>query len=383
MPRPPGTNPSLAGIPPSIYNALAHRLASHQGEVYPFHVGDTWLEPPPGCRVEDFTVATHPGMHRYAPVQGLSGLITAICERQTRRMGIPVERGEVLITAGATGGLGAVVGGILAPGDEVLILAPYWPLIAGIVHSFHGVPVAVPYFGSVRSPEEAVAALAARKTDRTVALYLNTPHNPTGRVIPRDQLEALVAWARANDLWILADEVYEDYAYTSVHTYTRPLAPERTFSVHSFSKAWGMAGNRTGYVIGPAPVMEAIRKVSTHTFYSAPTVAQLVGERAMRGAIDDWVVEARELYQDAGKRAARMLGEPDPDGGTFLFLDVAAALDETGLAGFLERCVDRGLFIAPGPSFGPYAHHVRLCFTCSPPDVTERGVEVLARLLAR
>jgi DNA-binding transcriptional MocR family regulator len=80
---------------------------------------------------------------------------------------------------------------------------------------------------------------------------------------------------------------------------------------------------------------------------------------------------------------AARLGLPTPQGSTFLFLDVAPHLDETGLGGFLERCVDRGLYLAPGPSFGPYPPHVRLCFTAAPPDAIERGVEALAPLLGR
>ena len=252
MPRHPVLSPSLDAITGSVYSALAHRLDAHQGESYPFHVGDTWMEPAEGCRMEDLSVAEWPGMHRYARVQGLPALIDAIVDWQRDRTGMAVGPDEVLVTAGATGGLGAVVGAMVAPDEEVLILAPYWPLIAGIVRSFHGKPVAVPFFGEVDGPEAAVEAVRARQTDRTVALYMNTPHNPTGRVIPRAWLEALCSWAASEGLWILADEVYEHHSFVASHTYTRPLAPERTFSVHSFSKAFGMAGNRCGYVMGPA-----------------------------------------------------------------------------------------------------------------------------------
>ena len=84
-----------------------------------------------------------------------------------------------------------------------------------------------------------------------------------------------------------------------------------------------------------------------------------------------------------GQTRGPSLGVPPPQGSTFLFLDIAQHLDERGLDGFLEDCVDRGLFVAPGPSFGPYPTSVRLCFTAAPPDVVERGVEVLAGLLGR
>lgn len=383
MPRYPGFSPAVAGIPGSVYSALAHRLSTFEGETYPLHVGDTWLEPPEGCRMEDLKTAEYPGLHRYTPPHGLPALVEAVAARVAERTGVPTAAADVLMAAGATGALGAVAGALLAPGDEVLILAPYWPLISGIVRSFHARPVPVPYLGEVAGPEAAMAAVAARRTPATVALYLNTPNNPSGRVIPRAELEALAEWARGEGLWLISDEVYEDYCYRGEHAYLRALAPERTFSAYSFSKAYGMAGNRIGYAVGPAAAMDEVRKVSTHTFYSAPTAGQVAALRLFEGRGEPWLAETRERYRELGEAAARRLGLEPPAGSTFLFLDVADRLDQRGLPGFLEDCVERGLFLAPGPSFGPYPTHVRLCFTAAEPAVTMRGVEVLAGLLGR
>jgi len=376
-------SPSVQDIAGAVYSTLAHRLATHRGEIYPLHVGDTWMEPPEGCRMEDLRVAEYPGMHRYAAPQGMPALLDAIVERVRQRTGVPTERDNVLVTTGATGGLGAVAGAILAPGDEVLLLAPHWPLITGIVQSFHGVPVDVPFLGVADSPETAVEIVRERLTARTVALYLNTPNNPSGQLIPRSWIEALVDWAVREDLWIIADEVYEDYVYEGEHTYCRPLAPERTLASHSFSKAYGMAGNRCGYVVGPPEAVEQLKKIGLHSFYSTPTASQIAALRVLSGPGDAWVAQAREQYRETGRRVAERLGLPAPLGSTFLFFDAAPFLDETGLGGFLERCVDRGLFLAPGSSFGPYPTHVRLCFTAAPPEVIGRGAEALAPLMGR
>ena len=384
MPRAPRFSPSVGGIESNVYSALAHRLATFQGEVYPLHVGDTWMEPPPGCRMEDFRVAEHPGMHRYAPPQGLPQLLTAIADRVTRRSGVPTTPENILVATGATGALGAVAGAILTPGDEVLILAPHWPLISGIVRSFHGVPVDVPFFGAVDSPETAVDALRGLLTPRTVALYINTPSNPTGRTVPRAWLKALIAWAQRENLWLISDDVYEDYVYSGEpHTYVRALAPDRTFAAHSFSKAYGMAGNRCGYVLAPTWALPELKKIGLHSFYSTPTAAQLAAIQVLGEPGEQWIAHARPLYQEAGTAAAARLGEPPPEGSSFLFLDVAPVLDGRGLGGFLEDCVERGLFVAPGPSFGPYPTHVRVCFTAAAPEVVARGVDVLAELLGR
>ena len=381
MPRHPQVASNIAAMAGSVYTALAHRLASHPGEIYPLHVGDTWMEPAEGCRMQDLTVEDHPGMHRYASPQGMDRLLAGIADKMEAATGVPTAPENVLVAAGATGALGAVAGAILEPGDEVLILAPHWPLIAGIVRSFHGTASSIPFIGEADSAESAVEIVDERLSERTVAIYWNTPNNPTGRVIPGAWVEALVDWARRRDLWIIADEVYEEYVYEGEHRYTRPLAPERTFSTHSFSKSYGMAGNRCGWVVAPADVTLELRKVSTHTFYSTPTAAQIAAIRTLEGRADAWLQDARAKYEELGRMAAEALGQPAPQGSAFLFLDVADRLDERGLEGFLEDCVDQGLFLAPGPSFGPYPHHVRLCFTAAPPDVVRRGIQVLVGLL--
>jgi aspartate/methionine/tyrosine aminotransferase len=382
MPRSPNVASNIVAMTDSVYSALAHRLATFDGEVYPFHVGDTWKEPADGCRMQDLTVDVFPGMHRYAPPQGLAQLLGGIADRTVERTGVPTAPENVLVATGATGGLCAVAGAILEPDDEVLILSPYWPLISGIVRSFHGMPVDVPFIGEAESPESSIEIVERYRTDRSVALYLNTPNNPSGRVLPRSWIEALVAWAERHSLWIIADEVYEEYVYGGEHVYTRPLAPELTFSTHSFSKSYGMAGNRCGYIVGPTSVMPELSKVGTHTYYSTPTASQLAAIRALEGQADEWLKTTQAQYAEVGRDAARILGVAEPEGSAFLFLDVAPQLDERGLQGFLEDCVDRGLLLAPGPSFGPYPTHARLCFTASEPEITRRGLSVLAEILS-
>lgn len=379
MPRPPNASPAAAAIKGSVYSSLLHKLATHKGEVYPLHVGDTWKLPPEGCRIGNLKSTDHKGLNQYTAPQGMPALVDAVLERAAAEG--PTERSQVVITGGATAGLAAAVGAIVSPGDDVLILAPHWPLIDGIVRMFGGRPVTVPFLGAVDSPEFAVAAVRASATPKTVALYINTPNNPTGRVIPRAWLEALAELARKQNLWLLFDEVYEDYQYEGVHTPGRALAPERAFGVHSFSKAYGMAGNRCGWIVGPAPSMSEVLKLHTHTTYSAPTASQLVALRVLQGAGVAWLKEAREDYRQAGRGAAAILSVPEPEGSTFLFLDVSKRLGEGGLMKFLEACADEGLFLAPGPSFGPYPTHVRVCYTAARPEIVMRGVEILARKL--
>lgn len=376
-------SPASRRLQGSVYSRFAARLATHDGPVFPLHIGDTWMEPAVGCRSEDQQVAVHSGLHRYSPVRGRASLVDGLCAEVVRMSGATTAPENVLVSAGGTGGLAAVVGAIVRPGAKVVVLAPHWPLIAGMVTAFGATPVVVPFFDQATDAASAAAILEAAIDADTVAVYWNTPSNPAGLNVPADWLRALVAVARAHDLWILADEVYEHYVYEGVHTPTRPLAPERTVSIHSFSKSYGMAGSRVGYVVGPTDLIEHAQRVSTHTFYSAPTAGQTAALAALGPAGREWVERARELYGALGRHAADRLGVPRPQGSTFLFVDVADALDEHGLEGLLERAVQRGLLVAPGPSFGPYPTHVRVCFTSAAPDRVRTGIDVLAELLGR
>ncbi|MGA7992784.1 MAG: pyridoxal phosphate-dependent aminotransferase [Thermoanaerobaculia bacterium] len=382
MPRPPGISPAAAALRGSPYSSLLGRMATHRGEVFPLHVGDTWREAPAGCRPEELPAGL-PGINRYTDVWGLPELRDAIAARTTEDTGRPVSRSNVLVTGGATAGLMAAVAALVAPGEEVLLLGPRWPLIEGHVHLAGATPVEVPLFLGDLSPAAAVAAVRAHATVRTAALYLNTPSNPTGRVLPEETVDALAGFAREASLWLLADEVYELYAYAGVHRPAYAAAPERTVAAHSLSKAWGLAGARCGWLVGPEAALVEIVKIGAHTIYSAPTASQHAALRILAGGGDAWVAEARAEYAATGREAARRLGVPAPEGGTFLFVDVADALDTRGLMGLLEDVADEGLFLAPGPSFGPYPTHVRLCYTAVPPDAALRGVDILRRFLGR
>jgi len=383
MPRSPGFAPAALEIPGAIFSRLAHRIAERGADVFPLHVGDTWMEPFEGGRMEALRVEEHPGMHRYGDTQGHPRLVDALVQKLHERNRLPVERSGVLVTAGATGGLGAAIGMLAAPGEEVLVTAPFWPLIRGIVQAFRAAPVEVPIYDRAETPAEAVRALEARTGPRTVALYLSTPSNPTARVLGGDVLEAIAAFARRHELWILSDEVYEDYVYAGEHLSIGRFAPERTLSVFSFSKAYGMAGNRCGYLAGPPDAIAQARKLSTHTCYHAPTASQLAAWRALEGGAD-WIARARTLYREAGDDAAAVLGLPRPAGSCFLFLDVASRLGDGGLDAFLEGCLDDGIVLAPGGSCGrDYATWVRLCFTAAEPARVAQAVRLLAKRVGR
>lgn len=385
MARYPDPSPTAATLSDSVYSSLAEKARSRPGRVFALQVGDTWLEPPPFARAEAQRSADHPRLHNYSPVQGEPALLDAVQARLRSRFGERVERDAIQVMVGATCGLSVVVDAILDPGDEVLVLAPFWPLIRGIVASRGAVPVEVPFFDRIGSrgfdPEAAVAKAIGK---RTAALYLNTPNNPTGRVLPEEVVAALAGLARRHGLWVISDDVYEELCYLEPPPpiWTRPGLRERTFANHSFSKCYAMAGARVGYTHGPPGPMQAVRGVQTFKTYGAPKPFQLAAARALTEG-DAWLAETRARYAESGKRAATALGLPPPQAGSFLFFDAAPHFRSgEALPGFLERCMEAGVLITPGAAAGAaYQTWVRLCYTAVPPEDLDEAMSRLRGVL--
>lgn len=385
MPRLPHGNPAIASLNRSVFSSLESRLAAHDGPVFPLHVGDTYLRPPPGAWLEEQTFARAPELNRYTSPKGSRELIAAACATRSARDGYEVEPANVLPVVGATGGLAAAVRALLAPGQEILLPGPHWPLIRGMSVAHGLVPVTVPFYDRATDAASARALLEGAITPATGAIYLNSPNNPSGLVLGAEALGAVVELAIAHDLWILVDEVYESLAFVdSVPRLTDfPEARERTVFVHSFSKAFGMAGFRVGYAVADPAVIERLEKLTTYLVYSVPSGGQRAAAQALLHG-DAWLAETRAAYRRTGAAAARRLGVSEPAGGTFLFFDAAAALDDRGMMGFLEDCLGDGLLVAPGSIFGAdYATYVRVCFTSIAPDGVATGIEILARRLGR
>ena len=385
MSRLPDGNPAIATLQSSVFTKLAPRLREHRGPIYPLHIGDTYLEPPAGCHLADQTEKIEPGIHQYASPRGRQTLIEAIVERRNGRPGEAVSPEEVLITTGVTGALTAIVRALLSPGQEIILVAPYWPLIRGISVS-HGVRfVEVPLYDRIETAEGARQALEEVVTPNTAAIYVNWPNNPSGRIPSVPVVDTIVEFAERHDLWIISDEVYEELVFEGpAPTLTMyPEARDRVIRTFSFSKAYGMAGNRVGYLIAPKGAVDRIVQLTTYLVYSVSTGGQRSAEMALKHG-DPWLIDARGRYEKAGRAAALRLGLGVPQGGTFLFVDVSEHLDERGTLGFLEGVIDDGLVLAPGEIFGAaYANFVRLCFTCVPPEEVATGVEILAKHLGR
>jgi N-succinyldiaminopimelate aminotransferase len=385
MPRHPRIAASSTGLSDRVYSTLAERAKRLPGPVYPLHVGDTWLEPLPSARAEAQRAAEHPRLHNYAAVQGEPVLLDAIRRRIARRHGVEVDRECIQVMPGATTGLAVAIAALLDPGDEVVIPSPFWPLIRGIAQSRGCVPVEVPFFTPLAEPgfdpEEALERVV---TPRTAALYVNTPHNPTGSVLSAEALAAVARVAVRHDLWVIADEAYEDLVYgpTPLPLWRIPELRDRTVAMHTLSKSYALAGARVGYAHGPPDAMQAIRGAQTYLAYCAAKPMELAAARALDEG-DAWLEETRRLYAEGAATVGGALGIPAPTAGTFAFFDAAPHFRSgEQLPGFLERCLEAGVLLTPGIAVGrDFGSWVRLCFTAVAPADLRDALDRLARVM--
>jgi N-succinyldiaminopimelate aminotransferase len=366
--------PLLGGV----FSDLESRARSYDGPLYPLHYGDTWLSPP----TEVFEELPGDGLYKYASPCGDERFLCAAIEAMASKVGVRRQPEEVVAVSGATAGIRDAVQALVAPGDEVILPSPFWPLIRGTVWARGARPVEVPFFTRLDDADfDPEGALEAAVTSRCRLIYLNTPHNPTGRVLPGEVLSGVAKVAARHDLWVLADEVYDEVYFSEApppRTWSRPDLIERTVAVHSMSKAYAMAGARVGWAHGPKEAMEAIRAVHTYQDFGPAKPEQLRAARVL-GAGDAWMRRTRALYADAGRIASEALGIPAIQGGTFAFAPAPGDCDE-----FLKRSADKGVLLTPGRVCGEdYTDWFRLSFTVVPPPELEKALQIIDLFLRR
>lgn len=363
----------LPEIPPSPLIAVEQLLRSfgHESPV-PLHQGKTVFEPAARPRVwrrEEFGIAAH----EHAPPAGVPALRRAIAEQVGARRGTPVAPEQVIVTNGATHGVATVLNAVLRPGDEVLVLSPQWLFATGLIRAAGGVPREVPVFLELCQDEEFdfIAAIERAVGPRSRAVYFNNPNNPTGFRLAEPAVAALVELAERHDLWLIADNAYENYDFSPdgfVDTATVGRAAERTFSVHSCSKTYAMPGARVGYLVAPPGCTQVLTKWALHSVYSVATATQFAAFEALAGSADE-LAERRELAADAWQLVDDALEIPHTavTGGLYTFLDLRALADP---GDFVRRCAEAGVALAPGRAFGEHcAGWARICFTAAGPEL--------------
>ncbi|SOC55137.1 succinyldiaminopimelate aminotransferase apoenzyme [Ornithinimicrobium cerasi] len=332
------------------------------------------------------------GLNQYAPARGLPVLREAVAEHQRRFYGIPLDADtEVLVTVGATEAIAASLLALVEPGDEVVVIEPFYDSYAASVALAGGVRRTVP----LRFPDLAldVDALAAAVTDRTRVLLLNSPHNPTGKVFTRAELEAVARVAVERDLLVISDEVYEHLVFDGLEhipVATLPGMAERTLTISSVGKTFSLTGWKTGWVSGPAPLVAAVAGVKQFLTFVGVTHLQPAVAHGLRmpDAFFTGLADQLQSRRDVLVGALADVGVPvSPCQGTYFVIADLAGHGVTDAVDFCRRLPEEvGVVGVPVSVFcddpAPVASLVRFAF-CKKEEVLREAARRLRSLARR
>lgn len=384
MPKFPGYATRVDHLPASVYERFQDQFKARGKTMHKLHIGDTHLRPVYPIPLAEEFMSSNPDFNRYCNTFGVDALRKALAAKLCEDNHLAVTRDNILVTAGATNALSASMMALVEPGDEVLVLTPCWPFFPGMVRMAGGRVVEAPlYMKLYETPEFDIAGyLSACVTPRTTALYLNSPNNPSGKVLSRDQLEQVAHVCRKHDLWLISDEAYDGLTFDGrehISIAALPYMPERTLSIFTFSKIYMFAGLRVGYVAAAPEVIHRLNKVMVHQLYSPATLSQqmMVGPVQNRKSWIPQVVSTYQTLRDVCLASLR-IDCPIPEGTYFVFFSIEPYLKRRNYWDVVSSCLDAGVAVAPGEDFGrDFGQYVRICFTG---EDKERMVEGLGRL---
>lgn len=335
--------------------------------------------------------AIRAGFTKYTPSAGINELKDAIVAKLDRENGVKVAREQVVVSCGAKHSVYNTMMALLEPGDEVILIAPYWMTYADQIRLAEGVPVVV----HTRAEDDFVPSfedLKAAVTSRTKAILINSPCNPTGAVLPRSTVKEIAALALRHGLWVVADEIYERLIYGEEHQSIAALGSdiaEQTITIGGCSKTYAMTGWRIGFAAAPAQVAKAISNFQDQVTSNPTSFAQKgaiaafqLGPESVESMRQEF--EARRNLIISGLRSISGIRVPEPKGAFYAFPDVTAYLGgkiatDLDLAGYLLE--EAQVATVPGSVFEGTGH-LRLSYAASRASI-EKGLGRIAEALKK
>ena len=388
-----------AAVAPSAtlaVDAKAKALQAAGEHVIGFGAGEPDF-PTPAHIVEAAVAACRdPANHRYTPTAGIPALREAIAVKTARDSGYNVTAQQVLVTNGGKQAIANAFAVLCDPGDEILVLAPFWTTYPEAIALAGGVPVVVASDESTGF-RSSVEDLEAAVTPRTKALLFVSPSNPTGAVYPPEEIAAIGRWAVERGLWVLTDEIYEHLVYGgAVHRSMPVLVPEladRCLVANGVAKTYAMTGWRVGWLIGPVDLVTAATNVQSHETSNVSNVSQRAALAALSGGLDD-VAMMRAAFDRRRGTIVRMLNEiegvvcVEPEGAFYAFPSVRGLLGKSlcgqrpsTSAELAELCITEAkVAVVPGEAFGAPGYF-RMSYALGDDDLVE-GVSRLATFFA-
>lgn len=348
-------------------------LARHMKDPINLSIGQPDFDVPPEIK-RAAHAAIDAGRNTYTPTQGLAELREMLKGDEKAFTGREWKDSEMLITSGVSGGLFLALLALVDDGDEVIVPDPYFVMYKHLVRLFGGKPVYLDtYDADFGIDPERLESLI---TPKTKLLLLNSPANPTGRILSRVELEAVAAVCRKHGVLVISDEIYRQFAYTEMVSMAEVY--EDTVVLAGHSKAYGMTGWRLGYACGSEEIIGAMAKVQQYSFVCAPSVTQWAALAAPEVVLEPYI----EQYRAKRDLMVELLGGTfeigPPDGAFYLWAKTPEGFTGTS---FVEKAIANNVLIIPGGVFSERDTHFRMCYTV--PDAKLRaGAEVLCRIAA-
>src|SRR6202789_134021 len=333
--------------------------------VHALHGGEPFFETPSIIKYAAIQALVDNQTH-YAPSSGVLPLRKALVEKLSAKNRIQATTDEVIATVGGSQALYAAFQSVLDPGDDALVFAPYWTPIADLVTGTQARPLLVP---SVTARRNGIReTLEQFATEKTRAVYYNTPQNPSGLVFTRAEAEEVAAFAIERDLVVIADEAYEDLVYEGEHfsIASLPGMLERTITCYTFSKSYGMTGWRGGYAVAKEPFMSALKKIVLYSTNGVTTFVQYAMVEALKTP-EERITATREEYRKRRDLLVRALNEVGlecaPPAGAFYAFPSAEKIDKNSRAAAQILLEKAHIATIPGSVFGAQGEgHLRFSY---------------------
>ncbi len=388
MPKFPNFSQKVNALSGSVFEKFLPKMTAMGDHLIRLHIGDSYRRPPYELPIADRFVKDYPDFNRYCNTRGVLSLREQLVEKLRSDNALDINADEIMMTAGASNALNVSLMSLIDPGDEVLVLTPAWPFVFGMVTLAGGKVVELPfYIGLYDSPQaDIITDLEAHVSQKTVAIYLNSPNNPSGKVLTKAQLKAVADFAKRHDLWVLSDEAYDGMTYDNLPHYSIASFPEmqkRTLSIFTFSKVFMFAGIRLGYVVAPFDSIKQLNKVLLHEMYSPSTLGQYMMVEPVKRR-QEWFSDFTNECAQLRDMASELLKATHfkPEGAYYLFFDISSYLKGRDYWQVIEECLDAGASIAPGKDFGhAFTNYIRVCFAGEAPERIEAGIKRLNQVL--